>query len=164
MKILIVAGTKSGCTLETAGVIAEELSKLGHETRVENAKGAPGPEDFDAVFAGSGVRAGKWHGSLRSWLTRHAKTLAGKPLAVFTVCLMMREPEKHQNTTLAMSDDFLKKLGLTPVSTGLFPGWFLPARFGFFERLILKMMKTPHGDFRNLEAVRAWTRATAEKM
>ncbi len=164
MKILIVAGTGSGCTLESAAVIAEELTKVGHQVRVEDAGDAPGPEDFDAVFAGSGVRAGKWHKSLRSWLTRHAKALESKPLVVFTICLMMRDPEKHRKAVAAFGDDFLKTLHLSPVATGLFPGWFLPERFGFLERLILKMMKTPRGDFRDLDAIRAWTRDTAEKL
>ncbi len=160
MKILVVYATGSGCARETAGVIAEALTALGHEPRVEDAKAAPAPDGFDAVIAGSGVRAGKWHKSLGVWLGRHREALAARPLAPFTVCLMMRDPEKHRDSVRAIGDAALGKLGLTPVSAGLFPGWFFPERFGFFERLILKMMRTPVGDFRDLEAVRAWARST----
>ncbi|MBU1242836.1 flavodoxin domain-containing protein [Myxococcota bacterium] len=164
MKILIIAGTGSGCALETATVMAEELTRLGHEVLVKNAKDSPSPEGYGAVFAGSGVRAGKWHKSLRSWMKQHAPALRGQPLAVFTICLMMRNPEKHTKEILAISDGVLRQLDLTPVSTGLFPGWFFAERFGVMERLILKLMKTPRGDFRDLDAIRTWTRETAGKL
>lgn len=158
MKILIVYATGSGCARETAAVMVEELSAMGHEPRLEEAKTAPNPTGFDLVVAGSGVRAGHWHKSLGAWLGRHRAALADRPLAVFTVCLMMRNPEKHQAEVQAIGDTVLGKLDLKPVAVGLFPGWFLPERFGFLERLILRMMKTPAGDFRDLEAVRAWIR------
>jgi menaquinone-dependent protoporphyrinogen oxidase len=76
----------------------------------------------------------------------------------------MRNPEKHTKEILAISDGVLRQLDLTPVSTGLFPGWFFAERFGVMERLILKLMKTPRGDFRDLDAIRTWTRETAGKL
>jgi menaquinone-dependent protoporphyrinogen oxidase len=164
MKILIIAGTGSGCALETASVMAEELTRLGHEVHVKNAKESPSPEGYGAVFAGSGVRAGKWHKSLRTWLKRNAPALRAHPLAVFTVCLMMREPEKHTDEIRAIGDGVLRKLDLHPVNTGLFPGWYFEERFGVLERMILKLMKTPRGDFRDLDAIRTWARDTAGKL
>jgi len=160
MKILVVFATGSGCARETADLIAEELTALGHEPRLEDAKTAPAPDGFDAVIAGSGVRAGKWHKVLGTWLGRHREALAALPLATFTVCLMMRDPDKHRAGVQAIGDAVLGRLGLKPVATGLFPGWFFPQRFGFFERLILRMMRTPVGDFRDPGAVRAWARET----
>jgi hypothetical protein len=48
-----------------------------------------------------------------------------------------------------------------PVATANFPGWVLMDRIPVHERLLLKSMRTPTGDFRDLDAVTAWGREIA---
>ena len=45
----------------------------------------------------------------------------------------------------------------TALDIGLFAGWNDPAKFGFMERSIFKLMKAPQGDFRDFAAVDGWT-------
>ncbi len=161
MNILVVVGTGSGCTLETGQEIVRMLEEENVQAVLSDARDNPDPAAFDAIIAGSGVRAGNWHGSIRKWMTRHAAELGRKPLATFTVCLTILETGKDEEVQ-AYSDNFLKTVFLAPLASGLFPGWFVPERFGFFERLILKMFKAKKGDFRDPGKVRDWTRNTLQ--
>lgn len=45
---------------------------------------------------------------------------------------------------------------MRPLDLGIFGGWSLPERFGFLERLALKAIQAPVGDFRDWGAIEAW--------
>ncbi len=56
----------------------------------------------------------------------------------------------------AYTDPIVAATGIAPVDVGLFAGSFKPKEFSFAERTILKLMKTPEGDFRDWDAIDAW--------
>ena len=45
-----------------------------------------------------------------------------------------------------------------------FPGWVLMERIPVHERMLLKSLRTPTGDFRDLSAVAAWAREIAPQL
>ncbi len=159
--ILVTFATKTGCTRGVADKIGEVLRDAGADVRVVSAAEAPDPGGYDAVVVGSGVRAGHWHRQATRLVEAHAETLAGRPLALFTVCLTMAGGPDKADEVRAYTAPMLEKTGLTPVSHGLFAGWFEPDRFGLVGRTILKKMKAPEGDHRDWEAIAAWARDTA---
>ncbi len=163
MKALVVYGTKTGCTAGIAERIGKELERDGMQADVTPAEGAGSPEGYDVVFVGSGVRAGNWHASARSWVADHSDLLQGMPVAFFTCGLSILDDGKSGEVR-GYTDKLIEDTGVTPLGIGLFAGWNEPKRFSMLERGVLKLLKAPEGDFRDTEAVSAWTGEIASKV
>jgi menaquinone-dependent protoporphyrinogen oxidase len=163
MKTLVVYATKSGCTTGVAERIGEDLTKYGASVDVVSAEKAGDPTDCDAVVVGSGIRAGQWHAAAKSWVDANAEALKRMPVAFYTCCLTMHE-EGKQDEARAYTDPIISATGIEPVDIGLFSGWFEAKQFGFAERSILKLMKTPEGDFRDWAAIDEWTDSIAPRI
>lgn len=159
--VLVVYGTKTGCTAGVAEAIGEELRSLGAEVSVMPAEKKPDPLAYDAVVAGSGIRASQWHGPIKQWLTGNTEALKMRPVALFMACLTMATTPEKSAEVLAYADPLIAETGLRPVGVTAFPGMNLPKSFSLPERLIMKAMKAPEGDFRDPEAARAWAREIA---
>lgn len=164
MKILIIYATKTGCTEDLARRVGSALRTAGGDVRVIPVESAPSPEGFDAVIVGSGVRAGKWHRPATDWVVANAGRLGRKPLALFTCCLTMKDGQQKAGEVLAYTKPMLQATRLSPIGIGLFAGWFVPEKFGFLEKTILKTMKTPQGDFRDFAAADAWATEIAPRL
>ena len=123
----------------------------------------PDASSYDAVVVGSGVRAGTWHAPVREWVKANAATLKTKPLAMFTVGLMITDEAKRDEVA-AYNKAVIEENSLTPIDTGLFAGWNEPKAFSFPERMIMKVMKAPQGDFRDMAAISAWTESVAPQL
>lgn len=163
-RILVAHATKTGCTAGVAEKIAETLTAAGADVTVAPTSDKLDVAAFDAVVLGSGVRAGKWHGSARKLLDRDAAALTGKPLALFTVCLTMADTPEKADEVRAYTEPLLQKAGLRPVDVGLFAGWFVPEHFGFVGRTILKKMGATEGDHREWDKIEAWAREIAPRL
>jgi menaquinone-dependent protoporphyrinogen oxidase len=156
--VLVAYATKTGCTKGVAEKIGETLSTDGFEVDVVSVKDSPVPSGYEAVIVGSGARAGGWHGPAKKWVSKNAGELKSMPVAFFTTCLTMEsEPEKADEVR-AYTDKLLAETGIEPFDYGLFAGWFIPDEFGFVERTILEKMNAVPGDFRDWNAITAWTK------
>jgi menaquinone-dependent protoporphyrinogen oxidase len=155
-RVLVVYGTKSGCTRTVAERIGAELEKGGMSIGISAAHDAVLTADHAAVVVGSGVRMGKWHAAVRTWVGDHGAILRAIPVAFYTVGLRITEAGRTEEVR-AYTDPLIQDTGVRPVGLGLFAGWNVLERFPFLERLILKAMKAPEGDFRDWNAIDAWT-------
>ncbi len=162
-KVLVVYATGTGCTAGIAERIGKTLTAAGSTVEIVSAKDAPIAAGYDAVLVGSGVRAGSWHKVAKEWVAANAVTLKTVPVAFFTVCLTMADAEKA-NDVRVYTDALIAETEVEPVDVGLFAGWNEPAEFPFVERTILKLMKAPTGDFRDWDAIDAWTAEVAVKL
>jgi menaquinone-dependent protoporphyrinogen oxidase len=163
-KVLVVYGTKTGCTEGIAEQIGTTLSEIGAHVDVLAASDKPDPAGYDAVVVGSGVRVGNWHSAVSKWVDDNAEALRGVPVAFFTGCLTMAIGPEKSDEVRAYTDGLLASTGLNPVGYGLFAGMNEPKKFSVAERLVMKVMKAPQGDFRDFDAIADWTRATAPKL
>ncbi len=155
MKTLVVYGTKSGCTEGIAQRIGERIAAGGSSVEVVAAETAPDAAAYDAVVVGSGVRAGSWHAPVKSWVEANMEALKSRPVAFYTCGLMITQEGKAEEVR-AYTGPIVAATGIVPVDVGLFAGSFKPKEFSFAERTILKLMKTPEGDFRDWDAIDAW--------
>ncbi len=163
-KVLIVYGTKTGCTKGVAEEIGKTMTALGATADVVAAVDEVDVAGYDAFVVGSGVRAGSWHGSVKKWVAENAETLKSVPTAFFTTCLTMgTEPEKAPEVR-SYTDKLIEDTGVRPVDIGLFAGMNDPSAFNLPERLVLKAIKAPQGDFRDYEAVAAWSQEVTGKL
>ena len=163
-KALVVYGTKSGCTAGVAEAVGLGLAQAGWTADVRPAAEAPAPEGYDLVIAGSGVRVGQWHDAAQKWVAGNADALKTRPLALFTVCLRATDGEEGRAEASGYTDALTTEAGLSPESVGVFPGWNQPEKFSMVERLVMRAMKAPQGDFREPELAAEWARALAESL
>lgn len=163
-KVLVVYGTKTGCTAGIAEQIGATLAELGATADVLPAEDKPDASSYDVVVVGSGVRAGTWHGAVKEWVARNAAALEDRPTAFFTACLTMASDPNKADEVRAYTDPIIAETGVQPVEIGLFAGMNEPKTFSLPERLIMKAMKAPQGDFRDMDAVAEWTRGVAGKL
>jgi menaquinone-dependent protoporphyrinogen oxidase len=164
MKVLVVYGTKSGCTTGIAEQIGRTLAEKGASVDVISAEEAGRPAEYDAVVVGSGVRVGTWHQPARAWVSDNASVLRSRPTAFFTCGLTIAEGAEKADEVRGYTDKVIEETGVTPVDIGLFAGWNEPKSFTFVERGIMKMMKAPQGDFRDMAAVAEWTGRLAPQL
>lgn len=163
-KVLVVYATKTGCTQGIAEKIGSTLSETGAVVDVKSIDDMADAGGYDAYVVGSGVRVGSWHGSAKSWVTANADLLRSRPTAFFTACLTMADGPQKSGEVRAYTDALIAEANVEPVDIGLFAGMNNPKKFSFPERLILKALKSPQGDFRDMDAVSEWTHGIAPKL
>lgn len=164
MRTLVVYATGSGCTAGVAEQVAEVLARSGMEVDLRSADAAGDPAAYDAVVVGSGIRVGSWHRSARTWVAEHAEALKARPVAFFTCCLTLASDPAKTDEVRAYTDALIEQTGVQPVDIGLFAGWNEPGRFSVAERVVLRLLKAPRGDLRDLQAVAAWSSGVALKL
>ncbi|HEY3317124.1 MAG TPA: flavodoxin domain-containing protein [Coriobacteriia bacterium] len=163
-KVLVAYATGSGCTAGVAEKIGATLASKGIEVDVVPVDSKSEPAGYDAVVAGSGVRAGSWHPRAKKWVARNASALKGKPLAFFTVGTAPTHSAGGFDEMRGYTDKLLADTGVEPVDIGLFAGWFVTSKFNFIERWIMRIAKTPEGDHRDWEAIEAWAARVSAKL
>jgi len=163
-KVLVTYHSGTGCTAGVADRIGATLAANGMRVDVAPMDSDPDPRPYDAVVAGSGVRAGGWHPRARKWMSRNAAAVKGKPLAFFTVGIALAAGPEKAEEVRGYTDKMIEKTGVQPLAVGAFAGWYVPAKFSFVERRIMEVTKAPEGDHRDWKAIEAWASGLAPKL
>jgi len=164
-KVLVAYATKYGGTAEIAEKIGEVLSQAGLSTEVLPVDEVSDLTAYEAVVLGSGVYVGQWRKEAARFLESNEEILAGKPVWLFSsgptgegnpVELMKgwRFPEAQQDVADRIA----------PRDIAIFHGVLDTKKLSLPERLILKGIKAPVGDFRDWEAITSWAAAIAEEL
>jgi menaquinone-dependent protoporphyrinogen oxidase len=152
MNILVTVASKHGSTWAIGEQIAHELRVAGHTVDLTRPDEVTSLNDYDAVVLGSAIYAGSWLPAARDFATLYQPQLRGLPLWVFSSGPLGSPPQPQ--------DDPKKLAG--PVGTipvrdhRVFVGALDPQDLGFAERLIVRAVKAPAGDFRDWAAIQAW--------
>ena len=160
--VLIAYASGTGCTAEVAERIGETLARCGATIDVRPFEEAPDLARYDAILAGSGVRAGSWHPRAKKWMAANAEALKRKPMAMFTVGIALVHGPEKADEQRGYTDKLLADTGIEPLDIGVFAGWFEPEKFSFLERKVMKMAKAPEGDHRDWNAIEGWAQRMAE--
>ncbi len=161
MRILVTSASKHGSTHEIAATIGEELRRAGHTVNIYHAKEAPSATSYDAAIIGSAVYAGSWLAEARGYVADNQAALAGKPVWLFT-----SGPLGAENPQPIGDPAQLPELMAQSGARGhqIFVGKLDKESLGFAEKLIVKAVKAPYGDFRDWQAIRAWAADVAEAL
>lgn len=156
MTVLVAYATHSGATQTLAETLVATLGEEGVSAELVDVTTDPDPSAYDAVVLGSGVRIEAIEKPAVQWVKDHRAALLERPMAFFSCSGSAADPAKggKQKAT----DAFLETIGFSPVAVKNFPGWVLMDKIPLHERVLLKSMRTPTGDFRDLGAVAAWGR------
>jgi menaquinone-dependent protoporphyrinogen oxidase len=157
MNVLVAYGSKYGATSEIAEKITEVLNTSGVNASVFPASHVDDVTPYDAVVLGSAVYAGHWTKEAVTFLEVHEKALSKRPVYFFSsgptgegdpIEKMhgWRFPEAQQ----AIADR------IQPRDVTLFKGKIDLQTMNFGERLIVRAIGAPAGDFRDWDAITAW--------
>lgn len=163
--VLVAYATKHGATAEIAERIAQVLRAAGLTVAVAEANATTDLASYDAVVLGSAVYAGAWRKEAVAFLEAQAEALRQRPVWMFSsgptgegdpVALLKgwRFPEAQR--------PFLERI--RPRDVVLFHGELDPARLNLAEKLVIKAVKAPTGDFRDWPAIEAWAQGIADAL
>ncbi len=158
MKVVIVHASKHGGTRGIAERIGETLREQGCQVDIRPVEDDPDPRGYQAVVLGSAVYYGRWMKDASAYAERWATSLTSRPLWLFSsgpTGIEMREEHLHPNGV----DELATTLGAR--SHEVFFGRLDMGQLSFRERLIVKGVKAPTGDFRNWNDVDVWAKGIA---
>ena len=154
-KILVAYASKCGSTGEVAEAIGQTLCDAGAAVDVRLANDVADVSGYRAVVVGSAIRAGQWLPEATKFVETHQGALSRVPVAYFVVCLTMKDDTEENRRTVAAYLDSMREM-VQPVDEGLFAGAMNYSKLALPIRLMMKAMKSPEGDFRDWDSIRAW--------
>ncbi len=160
MKILLTSSSRHGSTDEVGAVIAQELRAAGHDVDQAHPEDVTDVAGYDAFVLGSAVYMTRWTPEAVDFTERFHEELQSHPVWAFSVGLSGLPKGKisdpHRIGPVLLSID--------PEDHVTFAGRFNPSALTLRERSIARMGGASEGDFRDLDAVREWSRSIAEAL
>ncbi len=163
MRVLVAYASMHGATAEIARVIGEELTRAGLEAEVRPAADEPDVRGFDAVVLGSGIYAGSWKKEALKFGKRQADELRKRPVWLFDSGPIDTSADEGKTTPVKDAVKLAERIGARQHVT--FGGQFGPEDVGDFTRKMLGSGdKSPYGDFRNFDRIRAWAQKVGAEL
>jgi menaquinone-dependent protoporphyrinogen oxidase len=155
MKILVAVASKHGSTREIAEAIAEELRTQNLDADLCDVGEVESIAGYDAVILGSAVYMGNWLAEAKAFATRQSGKLATIPVWLFS-----SGPTGPADQASPADPNGLAELLAATGARGhvIFAGKADPKDLGLGERLIIRLVHAPQGDFRDWDDIREWAR------
>jgi menaquinone-dependent protoporphyrinogen oxidase len=160
MTVWVIVASKYGSTQEVAEAMAEVL-RQSHDVEVRDAAETGGLDGAEAVVLGSAIYGGHWLAPARELVDQHAAELASLPTWLFSVG-PIGDPPKPMEVGPEGIDEVLEATQAR--SHQVFAGRLDYGRLGRIERLMVRALHAPEGDFRDWEAIRAWASLIATEL
>lgn len=151
--IVVAYASKHGSTEGIAEHIAARLTGAGHPAEARPATEVDGLDAAEAVVLGSAVYAGSWMKEATGFVDRHADALSAMPVWLFSSGPLGEQLVDDEEQPRQLQDI---RDRVAPRDHRVFFGALDTERLGFGERMIVKAVKAPEGDFRDWEAITAW--------
>jgi menaquinone-dependent protoporphyrinogen oxidase len=164
-KILVTYATKHGGTTEIAEKIGQTLQQAGLQVDVLPVEQVDSLGSYDAVVLGSAVYAGHWRKEAVDFLENNEQVLAQRPVWIFSsgptgegdpIALMKgwRFPEGQWEVAERIH----------PRDITLFHGDLNMDKLNLAEKIIIKGVRAPTGDFRDWEVISSWATGIVEAL
>jgi menaquinone-dependent protoporphyrinogen oxidase len=159
-KILITYASKAGSTAETAARMGEMLAKQNAQVDVLPVEKVGDLSAYQAVVLGSAIRMSQLLPEVVKFVEANQATLQQKSFNVFFLCMTLEKDTPENRQTVSAYLEPVRAL-VKPANEGMFAGVMDPKKLSLVERLLMKAMKTPVGDYRNWDQINAWTQSVA---
>jgi menaquinone-dependent protoporphyrinogen oxidase len=164
--ILVTYASKHAATAEIARAIAEVLQEA-KGTWVDSFPVGE-VEDitpYDAVILGSAVYAGRWQDKAADFLRENEAQLAKRHVWLFSSG-PVGEGDPKELTSGWTFPEGLKPVSerIKPHDIALFHGSIDPAKLNLVEKLMVKGINAPTGDFRDWDVIRGWAYNIAQTL
>jgi menaquinone-dependent protoporphyrinogen oxidase len=158
MAVLVACASKHGSTTEVARRIAAALIENGVDAKVMRVDDVVDIAGYDAVVIGSSVYFGHWMREAIALVERNRARLAGRPIWLFSVGPL----GDQARTDPAEIEGLAASVGA--VEHHLFSGALDLHRLSLPERVIVKGVKAPTGDFRDWNEIDSWAAGIASRL
>lgn len=159
-KILITYASKAGSTAETAARMGEMLAKQNAQVDVLPVEKVGDLSAYQAVVLGSAIRMSQLLPEVVKFVEANQAVLQQKSFNVFFLCMTLEKDTPENRQTVSAYLEPVRAL-VKPASEGMFAGVMDPKKLSLVERLLMKAMKTPVGDYRNWDQINAWAQSVA---
>lgn len=164
-QVLVAYATKHAATAEIAQKIGEVLRQAGLSADVLPADRVGDLASYQAVVLGSAVYIGQWRKEAAKLLKDNEKALAERSVWLFS----SGPTGKGDPVELTKGWRFPAALQpiagrIRPKDIVLFRGSLDPKKLNPVERLMIKNVKAPVGDFRDWHAITSWAAAIANAL
>jgi menaquinone-dependent protoporphyrinogen oxidase len=161
-KILVTYASKHGATAEIAERIDAILQEKGFPTKLVSLEEPVDPGPFDVVIIGSAIYIGQWRKKVVKFLKAYEQPLSEKKCWIFST----------GPTGTGDPDELLKGweypdglkdtiTTISPAGMTIFHGVIDEDKLNALEKMTIKLVKAPTGDFRDWGAVQEWAEEIA---
>lgn len=164
-QILVAHATKYGATAEIAERIGAVLRQAGLPTDVLPVGRVGDLSPYKAVVLGSAVYMGQWRKEAAAFLKANEQALSGRLVWLFS------SGPTGEGDPVALTNGWRFPQGLQPIADrirprdiALFAGAMDMAKLNLIERLLIKGIKAPLGDFRDWDLITSWATAIADAL
>lgn len=164
-KVLVTYATKCGATAEIAERVGQVLTDAGLSTVVQSVDGVDDIHSYDAVVLGSAVYAGQWRKEAAEFLADNEQSLAERPVWLFSSGPTGEGDPETLLKGWTFPDAQRSIAGrIHPRDIALFGGKLDTAKLSLPERILIKGIKAPVGDFRDWRMIETWAREIVEAL
>lgn len=155
-RVLVTYATRAGSTVGVADAIGAELRRCGLDVDIQPVTAKPTVGAYDAVILGSAIRMASWLPEMVEFIKANQSVLSTCPVALFTVHILNTGADETSRAARLAYLNAVRPL-LNPVDEVFFAGKIDIATLSFVDRLMVKMVKSPIGDFRDWDGIRNWS-------
>lgn len=159
MRVLVVVASRHGSTEEIGSAVCEGLRRRGIDAQVSAPDAVHEPADYDGFVIGSAVYAGSWMSEAREFVQAHAELWADRPVWLFSSGPLADAEEPLSAAKLSELHEQTNALG-----HHVFSGRLDRHQLGVMERLLVRVVHAPDGDFRNWDEVAHWADRIADEL
>jgi menaquinone-dependent protoporphyrinogen oxidase len=158
MTVLVTAAGRHGATMEIAERVAGVLAEAGLPVDLRAPREVESVSGYDAVVVGSGVYVGRWVEDARAFAARHADELAELPTWLFSSGPVGDPPKPGGEGAVDVREivDAIRPRGHEVLA-----GRIDRKALSLAERVVVKAVGAPSGDYRDWDAIDGWARAIA---
>ena len=165
LQVLVAYGTKHGATAEIAEKIGEVLRAAGFLADVLPADRVSDVTPYGAVVLGSAVYMGQWRKHAVRFLEANEAKLSELPVWLFS------SGPPGEGDPVELADGWRFPAGqqeiadrIQPRDVALFHGNVDVETLGVIEKWMMRMVKSPPGDFRDWDAIKSWAVSIVEAL
>ena len=158
MRVLVTYASKHGSTAQVAERIALTLVGSGAKVDVLPMRDVRDVAGYEAVVLGSSVYFGKWLAEAVRFADQNRTTLAARSVCLFSVGPLGDQPRSDPAEIVRLMTS------IRAVDHHLFAGALNVSELSLVERVIVKGVKAPTGDFRDWTEIDSWGTTIARQL
>jgi menaquinone-dependent protoporphyrinogen oxidase len=159
-RVLVTASSRHGSTAEMAEVITRTLVEAGVDATCREPDDVQSLDGFDAVVMGSAVYVGRWLEPAKGLVERVRPQLANRAVWLFSSG-PLGVPAKPEGDP---ADVESIRAATGAVDHRVFAGRLEADGLGLGEKLVVKGVRAPYGDYRPWAEITEWTQGIARQL